>query len=135
MDWIRADWFSASPNHGQLHLCSGWVLGTAEREEGLHFCEGWGVRPQNHAQVDVDRCRVVSRGEEDHGKMKKVEVGRITVREGVHVPGEGVPLIKDVTYDTAHGDVNTFWARHNVPSFMLCLSLGLTRVRGMNLTR
>ena len=37
-----------------------------------------------------------------------MEVGRITAREGVHVPSEGVPLIKDVTYDMARGDVNTF---------------------------
>ena len=30
------------------------------------------------------------------------------MREGVHVPDEGVHLIKDVTYDMARGDVNTF---------------------------
>ena len=43
----------------------------------------------SHAQVDADRRRVV------------------TVREGVHVPSESVPLIKDVTCDMARGDVNT----------------------------
>ena len=30
------------------------------------------------------------------------------MKEGVHVPSEGVPLVKDVTYDMARGDVNTF---------------------------
>ena len=34
-------------------------------------------------------------------------MGRITVRKGVHVPGESVQLIKDVTFDMARGDVNT----------------------------
>ena len=30
------------------------------------------------------------------------------MKNGVHVPGEGEPLIKDVTYDMARGDVGTF---------------------------
>ena len=62
----------------------------------------------NQHSVDVDRRRVVSRWEEDLNKMKKVEVRRITVREGVHVPCEGVRLIKYVTCDMVRGDVNTF---------------------------
>ena len=52
----------------------------------------------NLAQADIDKG-----SQENEG----VEAGRITVREGVHVPGEGVPLIKDVTYDMARGDVKT----------------------------
>ena len=67
-----------------------------------------GAPPKNHPQVDVDRRRVVSRREEDHRKNEEVEVGRVAAKEGVHVPGEGVPLIKDVVYDMARGDVNTF---------------------------
>ena len=73
----------------------------------------------NQHSVDASRRTVVSRREEDHKKMKnspgrgsqeneEIEVGRITVREGLHVPGEGVPLIKDATYDMARGDVNIF---------------------------
>ena len=45
------------------------------------------------------------------------------MKKGVHVPSEGVPLIKDVTYDMARGDVNIFgqdtvreWEAFRVPS-------------------
>ena len=37
----------------------------------------------------------------------------------MHVPSEGVPLVKDVT---ARGDVNTCGQGHNLLIFMLCLS-------------
>ena len=51
--------------------------------------------------------RVLSRREEDQKKKEAAEVGRITVKERVHMPGENVPLLKDVTCDMARGDVNT----------------------------
>ena len=41
------------------------------------------------------------------------------MKEGVHVPSEGVPLINDVTYDMVRGNVNTF---RQDTSFMLCVS-------------
>ena len=66
-----------------------------------------GVRPKNHAQVNVDMRRVLSRREEDQKEKRAADVGRITVKERVHVPGESVPLLKDVTCDMARGDVNT----------------------------
>ena len=40
-------------------------------------------------------------------RLQEVEVGRVVGKEGVQVPGEGVLLIKNVTYDMARDGVNT----------------------------
>ena len=52
--------------------------------------------------------RVLFHREEDQEEKEAAEVGHITVKERAHVPGESVPLLKDVTCDMARGDVNTF---------------------------
>ena len=62
------------------------------------------VRPENQHAVDVDRRKDEFRR---RGSAEN-EVSRVTVQEEVHGPGEGVLLIKSVTYDMARYGVNDF---------------------------